>query len=235
MKTIHDIFASKKIKTKIEKPKTKIIIDYREKNSLVASELVSLGYEIEFKELKVADYLIRDIAIERKTVNDFISSMINKRLIRQLEEIQQYEKRLIILEGIEEQELYSDEDYTLNGEGVNPNAIRGFILSILIKYQVPIVFSKNATDTAKYIHVLAKKKETEMSIRAIKKSLSKEEQMQFILEGFPGIGPKTARKLLEEFKSLKNIFNAPKEEIEKIAGKKSEIFSLLNDSYRTKA
>src|SRR4030043_460807 len=115
----------------------KIIIDYREKNCLVASELMALGFEIEFKELKVADYLVKDIAIERKTVSDFISSMINRRLLKQLEELQQYENKLLIIEGIEEQNLYSDSES--KEIGINPNAIRGFLLSILLKYKIPII------------------------------------------------------------------------------------------------
>ena len=81
MKTLYNIFQTEKITSeKKEIPKEKIIIDYREKNSLVASELIKLGFEIEFRELKVADYLVKNTAIERKTVGDFISSMINRRL-----------------------------------------------------------------------------------------------------------------------------------------------------------
>ena len=51
--------------------------------------------------------------------------------------------------------------------------------------------------------------------------------MQFILEGFPGIGPKTAKKLLKEFKSLKNLFNSPTEKLQEVIGKKGEIFISL--------
>src|SRR3989344_2571591 len=139
-----DIFSKKKIKK--ESVKEKIIIDYREKNSLVASEIVHLGLDIEFRELKVADYIVKDTAIERKTVSDFISSMINRRLFNQLEELQQYENRLLIIEGIYEQELYSDSNEI---GGINSNAIRGLLLSILLKYKTPIIFAKNYEDTAK--------------------------------------------------------------------------------------
>lgn len=225
----YDIFSKKvpRIKKETEESKIKITVDYREKNSLVAAHLVKLGYQIEFKELKVADYIVRNVAIERKTVSDFLTSMINKRLIRQLEEIQQYPSKLLIIEGIEEKELYSDEEHELNGTGIHPNSVRGFILTILLKHNVPILFSKNSEDTAKFIHLIAKKKENEISIRANKKVLNPKEQMQFILEGFPGIGPKNAKKLLEEFKTLKNIFNASKEDLEKILGKKAESFMKL--------
>ena len=226
MKPMFDIFSKPKQREVKEKPKQKIFVDYREKNSMVASELIHLGFEVEFLELKVGDYLINNIAIERKTVSDFISSMINKRLEKQLDELQQYDKKLLLIEGIEEHELYSD-----NSEGMNANAVRGFLLSILLKHKVPIIFTKNAEDTAKFIDVLARKKEVESSLNATKKSFNKQEQMQFILEGFPGIGPKTARKLLEKFKTMKNIFSASPEELEKEIGKKADIFKLVGEGY----
>ena len=110
MNKFFNIFSeSEKEKIKdIQKPK--VTADYREKNSLVASELIQLGLKVEFRELKVADYLVNDVAIERKTVSDFISSMINKRLINQLESLQVYKNRLLIIEGLDEQELYTDSE-----------------------------------------------------------------------------------------------------------------------------
>lgn len=215
--TIHPIFSKQEIIKNNHLPKIKVTADYREKNSLVASELVALGLEVEFKELKVADYLVNSVAIERKTVSDFISSMINRRLLRQLDELQQYGKKLLIIEGIEEQELYNDE----NGNGVNANSIRGFLLSIVLKHNIPIIFSNNYKDTALFINRIARKKEQEISIRATKRILNKKEQMRFIVEGFPGIGPKIAKKLLQEFHSIKNIINASEEELKKVIGKKA--------------
>ncbi len=226
MKTLHDIFSKRKTILKKQKPKCKIIIDYREKNCLVASELIKQGFEIEFKELKVADYIVKNTAIERKTVSDFISSMINKRLINQLEELQQYKNKLLIIEGTNEQEIYNDDN-----SGVNANAIRGFLLSILLKHKIPIIFTKNSEDTAKFISVLSKKKSQELPLNIKKKSLNKKEQLQFIIESFPGIGPKTARKLLKKFKTIKNIINAQQEELEKAIGKKAEIFRLIKETY----
>jgi len=226
--TFFNIFSNKKpiIKKETEKDKPKITADYREKNCLIASELISMGFEVEFKELKVADYLVKDVAIERKTINDFISSMINHRLLNQLEELQQYENRLLIIEGIDEQELYSD---SKSGEsaGMNPNSIRGFLLSILLKYKVPIAYTKNYKDTAKFIAVLSKKKSKELPLNVSKKTFSKKERLQFIVESFPGIGPKTAKKLLKKFKSIRNIINASEEELTEVIGKKAKAIKEL--------
>jgi Fanconi anemia group M protein len=218
-KEIFNIFSKQQVKEKKESPKEKIIIDYREKGSLVPANLIRLGFELEFKELKVADYLVKEVAIERKTVSDFVSSMINRRLFNQIEEIKQYEKKLLIIEGLDEQELYSED----NSQGVSSNAIRGFLLSITLKHQIPIIFTKNAEDTAKFIAVLSKKEIKEYSLNAKKKTLDKKEQLQFIIEGFPGIGPKNAKKLLEKFHTIKDIINSSEDELKEILGKKAEV------------
>ncbi len=253
---LFDIFSKNEAKNKKETPKQKIIVDYREKNSLVISELVKMNFEIDLRELKVADYLVKDVAIERKTVNDFISSMKNHRLVNQLEGLQQYEKKLLIIEGIEEQELYTDSEESrfsseakkkialqsfeerarekqgVLSEGMHPNSVRGFIISILLKHNVPIIYTKDYKDTAKFISVLAKRTEKEASLNVKKKALNKKEQLQFIIESFPGIGPANSKKLLDKFGSIRNIVNASQENLEKAIGKKAEIFKLVEEEYQ---
>lgn len=219
-KPIFDIFSKPEKKFQIkDKEKLKIIIDYREKNSLVASYLIKEDFEIEFKELKVGDYIVKDAIIERKEVSDFLSSMINGRMLRQLEDLKQFENKLLIIEGISKHEIYSDES-----QKINANAIRGFLLSILLKHKIPIIFTKDSEDTAKFMAVLARKKSKEVKLNAGKKTLDKKEQLQFIIESFPGIGPKKSKKLLEKFSTIQNIINAPLEELENFLGKGAENF-----------
>jgi Fanconi anemia group M protein len=214
----------------------KIIIDNREKNCLVVSELVENNVEIELKQLLVADYLIGNVAIERKTINDFISSMMNKRLIRQLEELKQYPKQLLIIEGIEEHELYNDE----NKQGPHANAIRGMLLSVILNFQIPIIFTKDYKDTAKFLIIIKKgqeKRPQEISLKAKRKALNMEEQQQFILEGFPGIGPATAKKLLKKFKTIKAVVNAKEKDLIKAKLNKNKaktIKKIINTRYKKK-
>jgi Fanconi anemia group M protein len=221
-KPIFDIFSKKTRNKKAEEGKQMITVDYRERNSLVASKLVKLGFDVEFKELKVGDYIVQNTVIERKTINDFISSMINKRIMRQIEELKQLDKKLLIIEGFEENELYSESNKEKSG--VNPNAIRGFLLSIVLKHKIPLIFTKNHEDSAIFMSVLSKKKEKEISLKPKKRISNKKEQLQFIIEGFPGIGIKTSKKLLEEFGTVQNIVNAPEENLREILGKKTELF-----------
>ncbi|MBI5060969.1 MAG: Hef nuclease, partial [Candidatus Aenigmarchaeota archaeon] len=52
-------------------------------------------------QLKVGDYLLsKRVVVERKTADDFLQSLVDGRLFRQLEELKnQFEKPLLLLEG----------------------------------------------------------------------------------------------------------------------------------------
>jgi len=216
MKKLFNIF-SRPSKKRKPKEKVKIIVDNREKNSLIPS-LLSENFSLEYKQLPVADYIVNNTAIERKTLSDLKSSIINKRIIQQLLELKQYPQHLLLLEGFPKEET----------EGrLHQNALRGFLLSVALEYRVPIIFTEDEEDTVKYISILAKKTEKEYSIRASKISKTKKEQVQFILEGFPYIGPKTSKKLIKKFKSIQNIINASEEELKEILGKRAKDFKKI--------
>jgi ERCC4-type nuclease len=220
MKQILNIFSKKKTKPL---PQIKIQIDHREKNSLVPSELIKHGFQLEWKQLPVADYIIKNTAIERKTVADLKSSIVNKRIIQQLLELKQYPSHLLLVEGIIDEDIYSS-------PGIHENALRGFLLSVALEFQTPIIFTHNERDTARYLMVLAKKTTSpESGIRASKIFRSKKDQQQFILEGFPNLGPTKAKALIKEYKTLNNIFNASEEELAEILGVRSKKFKELLD------
>jgi Fanconi anemia group M protein len=219
-KQISDIFhkPSTKIITSLQKGNkdiSKIIIDNRERNSLVPSELIKMEIPIEFQQLKVGDYIINNTVIERKTISDFVSSMINKRLFKQLEEMSQYPQQLLLIEGSQEE---------LERTGINPNAIRGFLLTITLKFKVSIIFTKDQEETATYLKILWNKKEKSMSFNVSKRNLTKDERLSFILEGFPNIGPKKSKDLLKEFKTIQNVLNASEEALKKVLGKRAPEF-----------
>lgn len=205
-------------------PKIEIIIDNRERNSKIPSILEKRGFDIRYEQLEVGDYLVGETIIERKTVQDFHSSIINKRLIQQTSEILQHPKSFLIIEGILDTDIYSGP--------LHENAIRGFILSLVTERRLPIIYSYSAKDTAKYLELLANKKIKNSSLRPNKISFTNNERLQFILEGFPGIGPINARKLLEKFGSINNIFKATEMELTEIIGKKGAgLYHLINLQY----
>lgn len=217
--TFHNIFSKKEINE--NKPKSRIIVDHREKNSLVPSELVNIGFNIEFQSLQVGDYLIKNTPIERKTISDLKSSIINKRVFEQIRNLKA-NQGILLIEGIEAEDIYKGI--------IHENALRGFFLSLAIESQVPFIFTKNEKDTAKYLSVLEKKKENpETSIRHSRIMPTRKEQLQFILEGFPNIGPAKAKALIKRFRSIKEIVNSDEEALNEILGSRTLEFMQLLD------
>ena len=216
-------FSKSKRKTKPKILPT-IIADIHEKNSLVISELHSnKDINLEIKRLKIGDYIIGKTIIERKTARDFISSMISKRLIQQLKQMQKYKQQILIIEG-EISDLY---------ELKNSNSIRGFILSILANYQIPIIFTQDSKDTAQYLILFAKQQLKKPITSSLHHRIPKTipEQKQYILEAFPNIGPKKAELLLKKFKTIKTTINATEEELEEILRKQTKDFQEILNSF----
>ncbi len=215
----------------------KIIIDHRERSSSVIPELVSLGADVEVRHLPIADYLINEeIALERKTVNDFTKSIIDRRLIDQLEHLKEnYSKPLLLIEGLSEEDLYRPSQHP----NINENAVRGMILSVITDFGIPIIFTKDYKDTAKYLFLLAKRQDKpskEFGLAVKRKAYTLQQQQQIIVEGFPGVGPNLAKNMLRHFKNIKSIINADVKEltkVEKIGKKKAEnIMNLVQSDYK---
>lgn len=210
-KKINNIFSKEKEVTEtVPNLKIPIIVDSREKRSLVIAHLIHKKANIKVEKLDIADYVVGEIAVERKTFSDFLGSMINKRLMGQLIEIKKYPKHFLILEG-----FY----HNYNDFKIHENAIKGMLLSVILDFQVPIIYTQNEEDTAKFLILLARRQEKEkkeLGIRPTKTAKTLEEQKQFILEGFPGVGPTISKKLLKEFPNLREIFLASKEELRQI-------------------
>ncbi|MEK6860244.1 MAG: ERCC4 domain-containing protein [Nanoarchaeota archaeon] len=222
----HNIFQKlvRKSKNK-QKIKPRIIADIHEKDSMILAELKSNeDVELEITNLKIGDYLIGNTIIERKTTSDFISSMINRRLIEQLNQMQQYNQRLLIIEGQISSIFEKDNN-------LHPNSIRGFILSIISNYNTNIIFTTNYQDTANYLITLAKQQLKPKTLFSLHSRIpkTKQEQKQYILEAFPNIGPKKAELLIKKFKTLSNVFNATEEELKEVLKNQSKSFKdILN-------
>jgi Fanconi anemia group M protein len=200
-------------KLAVETTNPTIFVDHREAKSGVVRELHQLGVNVITTSLSVADYQIgQELAVERKSTRDFISSVIDKRLHKQAKElVESFQQPVLILEG---QDLYSS--------ALNPNAIRGALASLAVDFGLPIVPTRSPEDTAAMIYRMGKREMEKgpksVQIRTEKKPLTLEEQQLFITESLPQIGPVTARKLLEHFKTIENVFKASEKDLQEIEG-----------------
>ena len=211
-----------------------IFVDSREQNSNVNKELFEKeGVKVITKPLEIGDYVLsKDVCIERKTVEDFLSSIIDGRLFSQIRNLKQnYTKPLILIEG------NIAELFTLRN--IHKNSIIGALTSIALEYQVPILNTKSPIETAEYLYVIAKREQLEQDkevrLRVGRKGLTLHEQQRFIVEGLPMVGPLLAKSLLEKFGSIKAIANADEKELQKVEGlgrKKAKLIKkVLSEKY----
>lgn len=206
----------------------KIIIDHRELKTPVAKHLYE-QVQLDTQQLQVGDFILsNEVVVEKKLTKDFTASLLDGRLFTQAVELKRnFTKPLIIIEGNIE-ELYE--------RNISPNAIKAAMISLIMDYQIPIIFSSDPEDTANILTTIAKREQIdnkkEISLRGSKKAFSLAEQQQFLVEGFPSIGPSLAKNLLKHFKSVKNIVNASVEdlqEVEKVGEKKAETIRRIID------
>ncbi|MCD6493575.1 MAG: DEAD/DEAH box helicase [Archaeoglobaceae archaeon] len=211
--------------------KLTIFVDSREAKSGIVKHLYELGVDVKIKNLEVADYVVSDrVAIERKTVEDFVESLISKeRLFDQLLRLKNsYQKPLLIIEG---ESLYK--------KNVHPNAIRGAIAAIAVDLGIPIIYTPNSKETAEFIVAIAKReqeiKDRQVSLHAGKTKRSLKEQQEYVVSAISDIGPVIAKNLLDKFKTIEKIATASEEELRKTpkVGKKTaeKIRKLMTTPY----
>ncbi|RLG14992.1 MAG: hypothetical protein DRN66_00520 [Candidatus Nanohalarchaeota archaeon] len=169
---------------------------------------------LDVNQLKVADFILSDrVGVERKTQDDFIDSIIDKRLFVQLSALSSsFLRPVLVIEGVEGNMF--DLKYSRN---INPSAVFGAINSILIDFRIPVYFTKNIDQTCRLLINLAEREQAEKN-RTIqfsysKKSSSNEEIQEQIISSFPRINKNLSLKLLDKFKSVKNIMTASLDEL----------------------
>jgi ERCC4-related helicase len=190
-----------------------IIIDDRETSSKVVEVLSGMGASIRLERLAHGDYAIGErILIERKTVRDFVDTLINRDLLGQIKAMAEAVPRPVII--IEGGDLYIQRD-------IHPNAIRGVLAALTVDMGVSILFTKDEQDTAQMLFVLAKREDSERGEHKVhphKSHRSFREEQEYIISAFPEIGLKNARLLLSHFGSIQAITDATLTELLAIKG-----------------
>jgi ERCC4-type nuclease len=213
--------------------RVEIIADHRERGSRTFEWLKTFDADIKEEQLDVADYIVSGrIGIERKTVDDFLTSFFSQRLFDQLEKLtSSFEKPLLIIEG--------NPMHLFESRNVHPNSIHGVLSAITLDYGVPILWSHAPKVTASQIYWIGHreqiKKNDKLQARVCKKKKSSGDYQEFIVSGLPNINSKLSRRLLEEFGTVRKVFSAKEDRLMKVEGigkkKARGIFCILNDKY----
>ncbi|WNY26488.1 DEAD/DEAH box helicase [Methanolapillus ohkumae] len=198
-------------------PILKILVDHREMKGGVPKYLEAQGIELKMAQLEVGDYVLSDdMAVERKSSADFAASLLDgkRNLFSQLVDLSRtYKKPALIVEG---------GDSMTAGHMINPNSIRGALLSIEMDLNVSIFYTQNEEETALLLKMMAKKEQIHekkyVNPHGKKVAKTTAQQQEYILSSIPGVGPHAARLLLSEFGSLENVFGATEEELCRVKG-----------------
>lgn len=193
-----------------------VFMDSREPGDIIPQVLREMGATVEVRVLEVADYLCSErVAVERKSTGDFLQSIIDQRLFRQLNELSKnFERPVMIIEG--------DDVFCNSRHRLHPNVIRGVLASVVADYGVPLLWTHAQSETAAQIFWLAKREQAgnEKSItpRAKKKAASVHEMQEFLAAGLPNVSGKMARRLLCHFRTPQRLFNATEDELQNVDG-----------------
>ncbi len=192
-----------------------IIVDDRESNAGVLTHLQAIEtLTVAVRRLPVGDYLIdKRVVFERKTLHDLAISIIDGRLFNQACRLVSCPYRPVyIIEG---------QTSDLAASGIRREAYQGAIISLTVLFNLPLLRSNNAEETARLIRYAAGQMD-----RTAKDSLyrpgyrpkGKRKRQIYILQGLPGIGPGRAARLLDMFGSVEAVFCARADALSQVEG-----------------
>ncbi len=188
----------------------RVIMDDREPATIEAV-LRSRNVRVEKKRIEVADYLVGpEVCVERKTVSDFLKSIYEGRLQDQVNNMLDFCSRSIVV--VEGKPQYVKGNARLHMLGA---------LASLSYRGVSIVNTLTMEDTALFLVYLARKvqgtQDKVMPVIRRKKPKSWDNALA-ILTSFPGIGVKSAEKVLKEYRNLREVFTSDFNKLRRVLG-----------------
>jgi ERCC4-type nuclease len=216
----------------------RVLLDYREAACYDTLRELSeeLDFPLEVTNLRAGDIAIvgeRILLIERKSPNDFLSSIRNGRLFEQLVKLLSAEgiggrgvsRIALLIHGEIFGYLALERDYYAQ--------IYGALMEISFVYGVPSFFATNDSELKSFLRTAIKREAEGKNDSEIKgrwyrerKDLPHKDQRIYLLSSIPYIGDKLAKNLLDHFGSIAGIANASVselKEVELIGDKKAKL------------
>jgi DNA excision repair protein ERCC-4 len=209
-----------------------ITVDDRERNCGVIEALRDFEEVIlDVRRIPVGDYVVdKKIVIERKSLRDFVLSIMQGRLFRQAMALKKSGMHpILILEGTTK---------NIASFGLKRESIQGAIITVSVIMGIPLLRSKDSGETAKLI-IMTSKQVNRSDSRGISRGGCRPKDRRgmqlFILQSLPHVGPVKAAQLIERFGSIEAVMEANSEELASIYGigekSASDIRNILREDY----
>ena len=161
----------------------------------------------------MGDYIVApETVVERKTISDLVSSIFDGRLFDQCNRLKKHYKfPILIIEG----DVNEIEELT-----ENPFVFYGAISSVAIDFKIPVIPTANASHTSKLLISMCSRKDASKGpfIKKIRKSNDLQKQQLSMLCSLPGVGEKTAIRMLAKFGTPMNVLSSSITELSRING-----------------
>lgn len=193
-----------------------ILVDNREMQSNATRYIREHDVDIRPINLEVGDFICSDrVCIERKTVRDFLQSIIDQRIFAQLENLNNsFERPVLIIEG--------NPELLFLERKMHANTVRGVLSSIAIDQRLPIIWTHNSRETSSQIYWMAYREQVKekrgIQIRSSKKPKTLAQEQEYLVAGLPGINSVMSKRLLKTFKNPEGVFHASEKKLLEVDG-----------------
>ncbi|NCO42853.1 MAG: hypothetical protein GW892_29635 [Armatimonadetes bacterium] len=197
-------------------PEPELQIACTKPHGALARMLIDLGIRVVAvveDEGNVDRYVLsKRVAVERRTGNSFVRGILEKTLFTSAVYLREhFEVPVLIVEG----------EVNYEYGGMNPQAVRGALSSLLLLYGVHVLATPNAEETAAVIAMVARQEQVglpEISLIPKRKAADLPDRQRRVIEMLPGSGMTLARTLLQHFGSVQRIVNATEDELLALRG-----------------
>jgi DNA excision repair protein ERCC-4 len=181
-----------------------LLVDHSERHSTLLEAARRSGvFDVRMVDLDTGDYLIDDaVLVERKTIGDFIASLVDGRLFPQTARLAHSRYRsLLMIEGPKPPSM----------PAVHPHAVEGAIVSLAAMWRLPVLHSSEPEHSLLILRLLAN--QTTQSHHPVLRRFDRKPKRHaskrlFVLQGLPGVGPALASRLLDRFGSIERVVSA---------------------------
>lgn len=191
-----------------------VVCDSRELASGVPDRLAVAGVQVEVRPLLAGDYLISAaFAVERKTAKDFVNSLLNGRLLAQLEALAATcEYAVLLVEG----ELHL-------GQRLKMPMLARFYHWVSMRPNLTLLWTNNSGQTASLLRLLATEEQSARAIAAAtvaRVQVATAREPLDVLRALPAVGPVAAAKLLDRFGCVSAAMSASEADLQSVLGAK---------------
>ena len=191
-----------------------LIVDSRETNTGIPALLRRAGVPFLQQELAAGDYQIGDVLLERKSANDLAASILDGRLFPQAEALSNAAARPMLL---------IERDIRAIASRMHEDALPGAISALALYWKVNILWAPDAPSVVRLLERMWRHTNEglgyEVPLRVRKPPTKADGAVaQYLIEGLPGVGPETARRLVQHFGTARRVFSATPQQLRECQG-----------------